>query len=86
MGMANHHDMKKVMATSISEVAAKRRDTWAEAMVLCCEGWMKCVDTSAEAKRRKDWVQALCTLVVVMLHDTCCCDLSKEPVHSQVSV
>jgi hypothetical protein len=53
----------------------------------CCKAWARRNDTSAAgAKERKDWVQALCTLVVEKLHDTCCCDLSEEPVCSQVLV
>ena len=64
----------------------KQRDTWAEATVLC-EDWAKQLDTIAEVEMRKDLVQALCTLVVETLHDTCCCDLSEEPaVRSQVLV
>ena len=53
----------------------KRRDTWAEAKVLC-EGRAKQLDTIAGVEVRKDLVQALCTLVVETLRDTCCCDLS----------
>jgi hypothetical protein len=56
----------------------KQRDTWAEATVLC-EDWAKQLDTIAEVEMRKDLVQALCTLAVETLHDTCCCGLSEEP-------
>lgn len=64
----------------------KQLDTWAEATGLC-EGWAKQLDTIAGVEVRKDLVQALCTLVVERLHDTCCCDLSEEPaVRSLVSV
>lgn len=52
--------------------------------------WVTLAGTSAEAakERDKDWVQALCTLVVETLHDTCCFDSSEEqvPVHNQVLV
>ena len=60
----------------------KRRDTWAEAKVLC-EGWAKQLDTIAGVEVRKDLVQALCTLAVETLHDICCCGLSEELVSSQ---
>jgi hypothetical protein len=65
----------------------KQRDTWAEATVLC-EDWAKQLDTIAEVEMRKDLVQALCTLAVETLHDTCCCDLSEAPaaVRSQALV
>jgi hypothetical protein len=65
----------------------KQRDTWVEARVLC-KDWAKRVDTWAEAEEHKDLVQALCTWVVTLVvetrHDTCCCDLSEEFVHSRV--
>lgn len=60
----------------------KRRDTWAEAKVLC-EDWAKQLDTIAGVEVRKDLVQALCTLAVETLHDICCCGLSEELVSSQ---
>jgi hypothetical protein len=44
-----------------------------------CEDWAKQLDTIAEVEMRKDLVQALCTLAVETLHDTCCCGLSEEP-------
>ena len=86
VGTLNHHGMSLAAATLTSWVAVKRRDIWAEATVLC-EGWAKQLDTFAGVEVRKDLVQALCTLVVETLHDTCCCDLSEEPaVRSQVLV
>jgi hypothetical protein len=60
----------------------KLRDTLAGAMVLCKDR-ATLLDTLAEAKERdKDWVQALCTLAVEMLHDTCCFGLAEGPVRS----
>ena len=53
---------------------------------MLCEGWAKQLDTIAVAEERKDLVQALCTLAVETLHDTCCCGLSEEPVSSQALV
>jgi hypothetical protein len=52
-----------------------------------CENCAKQLGTIAGVEAHKDWVQALCTLVVETLHDTCCCDLSEEPaVRSQALV
>lgn len=81
-----------VILTSKAEV--KLRGTLAEATVLCmdwstrlCMDWATRVDTFAGAKERHtDWVQALCTLVVEMLHGTCCFDSPEKPVHSQALV
>ena len=78
VGTVNHHGMKKATATSTLEVAVKRHGTRAEATVLC-EDCAKQLGTIAGVEARKDWVQALCTLAVGMLHDTCCCELSEEP-------
>jgi len=44
-----------------------------------CEDCAKQLGTIAGFEVRKDWVQALCTLAVGTLHDTCCCELSEEP-------
>ena len=86
VGTVNHHGMKKATVTSTLEVAAKRRDTWAEATVPY-EGWAKQLDTIAGVEVRKDWVQALCTWAVETLHDTCCCGSSGESaVRSQALV
>ena len=86
VGTVNHHGMKKATATSTLEVAVKRHGTRAEATVLC-EDCAKQLGTIAGVEARKDWVQALCTLAVGMLHDTCCCDLLEKPaVRSQALV
>ena len=53
---------------------------------MLCEDWAKQLGTFAGVEGRKDLVQALCTLAVEMLHDTCCCDSSEEPANSQALV
>ena len=85
-GTLSHRGKKKATVTLTLEVEVKRRGTWAEATVLC-EDCAKQLGTIAGVEARKDWVQALCTLAVGMLHDTCCCDLLEKPaVRSQALV
>jgi hypothetical protein len=70
--------------------AAKKRDTWAEAMVLCngLEDWEKRAETCAEAEAKepgKGLVQAQCTSAEEMPHDTYCSGSWQQFAHTRES-